>query len=82
MSEYVIEAGLPPGDHRSPGGRRTSYPWSSLQPGRTVFLRGRKMGDGLASSLTRWRQSHPEQTLLARAVTEEGVDGVRVWRTA
>lgn len=82
MAEYLIEAGSPPDAHRSPSGRRTSYPWSSLQAGQTVFLSGRKMGDGLASSLSRWRQAHPEQIILSRSMVENGVEGVRVWRTA
>lgn len=65
---------LPP-----PAAQRVKYPLGDLQPGDSFFVPGKRsnhMGPVLA------RRRRAGWKLTVRNVTEDGVDGVRVWRLA
>ena len=84
MNEFKIEKGVPlPGVN----GKRSRYPWKDMSPGESVFLPGRRIsaaapGDGPIITTGHPGRSVPGTKWAMRTVTENGVSGVRVWRTA
>lgn len=60
-------------------GKRNKYPWSELQPGDSFFVPGREVKSfGSQVHASSVRTGHGYTT---RTVVENGVRGVRVWRT-
>lgn len=63
------------------------YPWAHMQPGDSFFVPGgasshRDERPGLTKQITVAgpKKKYPDTTWAVRAVTEGGVNGVRVWR--
>lgn len=69
-------------------GRAAIYPWAHMEPGDSFFVPGGKAGtkDKRPGVIMRInphgaRVKYPGTTWVTRAVTENGVNGIRVWRT-
>lgn len=63
-------------------GRQRVYPFDKLEPGSSFFVPGANKSNHVSPSIRWWKRAHPEQVFTVRKVTEDGVTGVRVWRTA
>lgn len=73
-----IDTGVPMPE-RGKRGRQNSYPWSEMNPGDSFFAPN-KTTNGIGGSISAVHRSHPDWEFTSRAVTEDGVKGVRVWR--
>lgn len=60
--------------------RTTKYPWANLGVGHSFFAAG-KTAATMGGNIAQARRQHG-YTLVCRTVTENGVRGCRVWRTA
>ena len=63
------------------------YPWAHMQPGDSFFVPGRASSNrdkrpGLTKLINASgpKKKYPGTTWAVRAVTENGINGVRVWR--
>lgn len=68
-------------------GRKELYPWSHMRPGDSFFApnigaHSRDKRDGLKGKISpaNAKRRYPGSEWAVRAVTENGVNGVRVWR--
>jgi hypothetical protein len=78
--EIVVEAGIPI-PPRTQLGRRSKYPFEDMDVGDSFFVAGRD-GKNFGGTVTGARKRHPDMAFEMRTVKEDGVIGVRVWRTA
>ena len=69
--------------------KQEKYPWSHMKPGDSFFVPGAKScatdnrpGVKTHMTLNNARQRFPGTKWTIRAVTENGVNGVRVWRVS
>ena len=63
------------------GGVRKTYPFADMQPGDSVFLPLKKNGANAALRSARKRGEIPTEWQWVREDrTEDGVEGVRIWR--
>ena len=79
---YSIDNGLPIPKDEVFGNRK--YPWKDMVPGDSFFVECRKNEDKNKArnrllGATNNRRQHSEKYAV-RIVTEDGVEGVRVWR--
>lgn len=90
IQKYVA---IPPKPHNGNAGNLTRrpemYPWAHMQPEDSFFVPGGKSGatdkrPGVTKLINYAgaKKRHPGTKWTLRAVTENGVNGVRVWRTA
>jgi hypothetical protein len=86
-----IARGIPlppviPAGHR--GGRAPKYPFTLLEPGDSFFVAPEAGGsvdairNTLSSAVCRIKKMNPGSNYSCRLWTENGVSGIRVWRTA
>jgi hypothetical protein len=86
VSSIKIDQGIPlPGRNNTRGGPG-KWPWTEMRPGDSFFAAGyvqtKVQGDAPTFS-TRWGANMvPGSKWATRFVTENGVQGVRVWRVA
>ncbi len=80
MTDYKIEKGVPVPLGAGCRGR-LKYPWALMAPGDSFFVpdSAPKMVSQAASNVAR---RHKGLRFATRAVTENGVKGVRVWKIA
>lgn len=71
----------------NPRGREAKYPWRHMKPGDSFFVAGAKVartdkrpGTGVQINPYTATKMVPGSEWTARAVTENGVVGARVWR--
>jgi len=65
-----------------PEKRTTHYPWAGMDVGHSIFVPGR-IACNILSAANDWaKRNRPEWKFTCRTVTESGVKGARVWRTA
>lgn len=65
------------------GGRASRYPVRDLEAGQSFFVpdtNGKRHAAAILAAAKTVRKMHPERRFVTRAVTENGVSGVRVWR--
>ena len=60
-------------------GARTIYPLTDLKIGQSFFVQNKKIGN--FASTTQAAEKRSGMKFALRSVTENGVAGVRVWRT-
>lgn len=67
--------------------RPTIYPWAHMQPGDSFFVPGgataatdKRDGVKVQINTASAKKKYPGTTWAVRAVTENGVNGTRVWR--
>lgn len=65
------------------------YPWAHMQPGDSFFVPGGSVGKsdkrpGVKTQITAHgaKKKYPGTTWAVRAVTENGINGIRVWRVS
>lgn len=73
-----IDTGIPLPE---PRGRIAKYPWREMQPGDSFFVPG-KAPSSFGGSKNGACKSIPGSKWTCRAVTENGIKGVRVWRVS
>lgn len=86
---FPIRTDLPLPEKRYGGGRSEKYPWSVTPVGGSFFIPGGRVNSMDARpGCTRIvnpgnaRKTASGSRWVIRSVTEDGVNGVRVWRTA
>lgn len=63
-----------------PGGHRI-YPWQSLKPGTSMFIKTNAKTGVICSAAKQWaKRRNIDAKYVSRRVTENGKRGVRVWR--
>jgi hypothetical protein len=69
--------------------RSEKYPWSHMKPGDSFFVPGARVATGdkrpnvhTMLTLDNVRKRYPGTKWTIRAVTENGVNGCRVWRVS
>lgn len=81
MSEPVIEEGVaPPRAGRDLRRWRDQFPVDSLKRGQSIFVTGMKRSAVSAYCSRLGKQYDPPKVFQTHVVTENGVEGVRVWR--
>jgi len=82
MIEFKIEKGIPLAAETR--GRKRKYPWPEMEVGDSIFVAGQSSHDkgGKRSAYTSAQHYARRRDLkfAVRTVTEDGVDGVRIWR--
>lgn len=84
---FAISKGIPiPARTRTGGGRESIYPWGALEVGDSFFVPGKetnKFGSTLATGRKQFHDAEGNKTrdFKAANVTENGIAGLRVWRT-
>jgi len=74
--DITIDKGVPIPKARSP---RHTYPLHDMKRGDSFFVPGKRPCD-LSGALKNIRDQHEGWQFTSRSVTEDGVEGVRVWR--
>ncbi len=67
---------------RSRSDRLRKYPWAELAVGQSFFVAGEKQTSLIAAAWGWAKRQSPGARFTSRKVVENGVAGVRVWRTA
>ena len=78
-SDFKIEKNVPI-PPRSGGRNGSKYPFRKMQVGDSTFVEGKP--SKIASALQAASKALPKVSFTSRATTEDGKDGVRVWRQA
>lgn len=78
-SDFKIEKNIPV-PPRAGGRNGSKYPFRQLEVGDSTFVEGKP--SKIASALQAAGKTMPKASFTSRATTEEGKDGVRVWRQA
>ena len=78
-SGFKIEKNIPI-PPRAGGRNGSKYPFRKLEIGDSTFVEGKP--SKIASALQAAGKANPKTSFTSRATTEEGKDGVRVWRQA
>ena len=78
-SDFKIEKNVPI-PPRAGGRNGSKYPFRQLQVGDSTFVEGKP--SKIASALQAAAKLMPKVSFTSRATTEDGKDGVRVWRQA
>ena len=76
-SGFSIEKGVPIPESR--GGGRPKYPFREMGIGDSFFVAGKSTAK--FNAVTQHHKKHHGLKFAIRTVTENGVKGVRVWRT-
>lgn len=88
---FNIEGGVslpPPSNNNRRGGRARKYPLPDLQPGESFFVpetderNAEAVRGSLATGIARIKNATPGRDYATRLWEENGVRGIRVWRTA
>jgi len=85
-----IESGVPlPRVKRNPPPKQEKYPWSRMQPGDSFFVPGgrqtsadKRPGVVVTVAHNSAEKRFPGTKWATRQVTENGINGVRVWRVS
>jgi hypothetical protein len=64
----------------SRGERPSKYPWDTMNVGQSFFVPGAKQSTFNTLTAGRTKKYNGERKFISKAVTEDGVEGVRVWR--
>ena len=78
-SDFKIEKNIPI-PPRAGGRNGSKYPFRKLEVGDSTFVEGKP--SKIASALQAAAKKMPKGSFTSRAVTEDGKDGLRVWRQA
>ena len=84
-SEFAISSDIPlPSIQRGGGVRESKYPFSKLEIGQSFFVKStpKAFASTISGQNRKFAKSTPKRKFTLRAVTENGVNGVRVWRMA
>jgi hypothetical protein len=82
---YEIDKGMVPPPPQNGSGPAGKYPWPQMEAGDSFFVPfdGRTritVQSSIASTGHTWCRRHrPDLKAVTRSVTEDGVEGVRVW---
>lgn len=77
---FEVQSGIPL--KRARGRGRRKYPWDTMEVGGSFFVADAEQKQ-LAHAAYMWRRNNDmSRRFETRVTTENGVHGVRVWRTA
>lgn len=80
--EFKIDDGVQLPDRRYNGGRKPKYPFDQMTVGQSFFVPadGTKKKSVRAAAHGANKRSDGNRTFVTRSTTENGVEGIRVWR--
>ena len=81
ITQFQVRADIPLPPPVYKAGRKPKYPIPTLGVGESFFLPGKTSANGVNSLLQHWRKKLGH-SYAQRAWVEDGVAGIRIWRTA
>ncbi|CAB4189905.1 hypothetical protein UFOVP1193_22 [uncultured Caudovirales phage] len=77
MNKYLVEKNVPlPNINRRDNGRKTKYPWDSMEVGDSFHTGTRSPSNTMFNTVKGENQRHPGKAF----VSDRDGDGFRVWR--